>query len=155
VVSAVQKLQSQLPQYTVSVTGHSLGAALATLTALDLLFSPAIDARGLQLVNFGSPRVGNTKFAEFASGALAGAGAGVYSPHSRVTHYKDIVPHCPMHERFTHIDGEQYISTREFTSLQVLLTTTTVLFSSSFFFFFPLDNLFILFRSVGGAVRWV
>ena len=27
---------------------------------------------------------------------------------ARVTHHKDMVPHSPMHERFTHIGNEKY-----------------------------------------------
>jgi predicted lipase len=96
VTSAVQKLRTQFPSYKVVVTGHSLGAAMATLTSLDFL-SSGIPNR---MFNFGSPRVGNTNFANYASGAIA--------DRNRVTHYKDMVPHVPMHERFTHISGEWY-----------------------------------------------
>jgi len=44
--------------------------------------------------------IGNDKFVEFASSLIA--------DRSRNTHYKDIVPHCPMHYRYTHISGEFY-----------------------------------------------
>jgi hypothetical protein len=54
----------------------------------------------LRLFNFGSPRVGNTAFANYASAKI--------EDHNRNTHYKDMVPHVPMHERFTHISGEWY-----------------------------------------------
>jgi predicted lipase len=97
VLSVVKDLKSKYPSYSVLVTGHSLGAALATLTILDMQkagISP------LRLFNFGSPRIGNDEFAEYASGIL--------SDHSRVTHHKDMVVHTPMHERFTHINGEFY-----------------------------------------------
>lgn len=94
VISNVQKLIKQFPSYEVVVSGHSLGAALATLTALDLLSAGILNVR---LFHFGSPRVGNTAFANYASSKLI--------DHNRNTHYKDIVPHCPMHERFTHISG--------------------------------------------------
>ena len=70
---------------------------MATLTALDL---KSAGVSNIRLFNFGSPRVGNTKFAEYASNTL--------TDRNRVTHYKDMVPHVPMHERFTHISGEYY-----------------------------------------------
>lgn len=97
VLSEVKKLQSQFPSYTVMTTGHSLGAALALLTALELKNS---GIQNVELFNFGSPRVGDTSFSEYASSSL--------SHHSRVTHHKDMVVHVPMHERFTHINGEWY-----------------------------------------------
>jgi len=97
IISAVQTLKKQFPSYTVVVTGHSLGAAVATLTTWDLLdkgISP------IRMFHFGSPRVGNTAFAEAFSNTIG--------DRNRVTHYKDMVPHVPMHERFTHISGEWY-----------------------------------------------
>jgi hypothetical protein len=96
-ISQTKALKAKFPSYTVVVTGHSLGAALATLTALDFMdagISP------LRMFHFGSPRVGNTAFANFASAKL--------EDRNRVTHHKDMVPHVPMHERFTHISGEWY-----------------------------------------------
>ena len=68
---------------------------MATLTAIDLKES---GVSTMKLFNFGSPRVGNTAFAEWASSYL--------TDRNRVTHYKDMVPHVPMHERFTHISGK-------------------------------------------------
>lgn len=52
----------------VFVTGHSLGAALATLCALDL--REMLDASGMEnipviLYTFGSPRVGTSRFAKY------------------------------------------------------------------------------------------
>jgi hypothetical protein len=70
---------------------------MATLTTVDLKetgISP------ISLFNFGSPRVGNTAFANWASSYVG--------DRNRITHYKDMVPHVPMHERFTHISGEWY-----------------------------------------------
>lgn len=97
VVSAVQALKQKFPSYTVVVTGHSLGAAMATLTTVDLLDSGIAPVR---MFHFGSPRVGNTAFANWFSDKI--------SDRNRNTHYKDMVPHVPMHERFTHHSGEWY-----------------------------------------------
>ncbi|VFQ98069.1 unnamed protein product [Cuscuta campestris] len=55
------------PKWYVYVTGHSLGGALATLLALELSTSQLTKHGGcisVTVYNFGSPRVGNKKFAE-------------------------------------------------------------------------------------------
>lgn len=71
---------------------------MATLFYMDLLEKQGLT--NMKLMNFGSPRVGNDEWAEYASNKIVSK--------SRVTHHKDMVPHCPMHERFTHISGEYY-----------------------------------------------
>jgi hypothetical protein len=97
VLSEVKSLKQKFPSYSVIVTGHSLGAALATLTAYDLQQN---GVSGVRMFNFGSPRVGNDEFAAWGSSYI--------SDFSRVTHHKDMVVHSPMHERFTHISHEWY-----------------------------------------------
>ena len=79
---SLSNLTSQYPDYKIIVTGHSLGAAIATLISLDLQND---NFKNVHLMNFGSPRVGNTEFANFTTNQLIDA--------SRVTHYKDTVPH--------------------------------------------------------------
>ena len=76
---------------------HYVGAAMATLTALDL------QSRGVgpvRVFTFGSPRIGNDEFAVWASNNL--------TDHNRVTHHRDIVVHMPSQYRFTHLSGEWY-----------------------------------------------
>jgi len=97
ILAQVKSLKSKYPNYSVIATGHSLGAALASLTAFDLVSN---GVSGVQLYDYGSPRVGNTAFADWASKGSV--------PVTRCTHYKDMVPHTPMHERFTHMAGEIY-----------------------------------------------
>lgn len=60
--STILKLIAQHPNAPIYCVGHSLGAALATLTALDLarLYHPQI-----YLYTYGSPRVGNPAFAQY------------------------------------------------------------------------------------------
>ena len=69
-----------------SVTGHSLGAAEATLFSYDIVN----DFNKYKIINFyhfGSPRIGNTEFVKsFSSFSI---------PSFRVTHFYDIVPHVP------------------------------------------------------------
>ncbi|HEY1014333.1 MAG TPA: lipase family protein [Herpetosiphonaceae bacterium] len=53
---------------TIHLTGHSLGGALATLAAADLIEALALSAarrRGLSVCTFGAPAVGDQRFAEF------------------------------------------------------------------------------------------
>ena len=76
ILSQVKALKSKFPTYRVITTGHSLGAALATLTAFDLQSN---GVSPIQVFNYGSPRVGNTAFADWASGKLK---------ITRSTHYK-------------------------------------------------------------------
>lgn len=97
ILAEVKRLKGLYPTYKIVVTGHSLGAALATLTVMD------IDAAGLgpvQLFNYGSPRVFDGVGSAYVSGKL--------SVHSRVTHHKDIVVHCPTSVRMVHINAEWY-----------------------------------------------
>lgn len=69
------------------ITGHSLGASMATLLAYDILTIYT----GFQLsylITFGSPRVGNPAFVSSFTKYNKGMSY-------RITHYYDIVPHVP------------------------------------------------------------
>ncbi|CAI5495913.1 unnamed protein product [Closterium sp. Naga37s-1] len=130
VVGVVLFLTTILPSsYRVAFTGHSLGGALATLSALDLQVGgwgfpgrerwvagvslvengevsydlPSPDIRvvtfgsprvsydlpspAIRVVTFGSPRVGNAAFAAYFRQKVPGS--------TRVTNWKDLVPHLP------------------------------------------------------------
>ena len=52
------------------VVGHSMGAAVATLCALDLQFTFGLGPSDVRLYTYGSPRVGNQQFAEFVARKL-------------------------------------------------------------------------------------
>jgi len=83
---------------SVFLTGHSAGAAMATLAAYDILSDyKKYDLK--YLITFGSPRVGNKNFAEYFN---------KYSFTTyRVTHYYDMVPHVPEEILgFTHLSNE-------------------------------------------------
>eukprot|EP00827_Trimyema_finlayi_P004458 TRINITY_DN444_c0_g1_i2.p1 TRINITY_DN444_c0_g1~~TRINITY_DN444_c0_g1_i2.p1 ORF type:complete len:245 (+),score=77.22 TRINITY_DN444_c0_g1_i2:67-801(+) len=66
------------------VTGHSLGAALAILGTAELYN----DFNIIHTYNYGSPRVGNQKFAEWYNSLP------IVNKY-RVTHKSDMVPHAP------------------------------------------------------------
>ena len=70
---------------------------MATLTAIELVDAGLSPVR---MFNFGSPRVGNHEFAEWASDHL--------EDHNRITHYRDVAVHVPSDHRFEHITGEWY-----------------------------------------------
>jgi predicted lipase len=69
----------------VLVTGHSLGAAVATLASLDIQRQLGVD---VHLYTYGSPRVGNRAFATMVDEQLSGRAF-------RVVHNHDVVPHLP------------------------------------------------------------
>jgi len=81
--TAIQELQCT----SLIVTGHSLGAAVATLASFDLRKS------GYNVTatwTYGSPRMGNAQFAN--SFVKAATSQGVSPPSWRVVHYHDPVP---------------------------------------------------------------
>ena len=96
IVDSINTLSSQHPSASLSVTGHSLGAAIATNAAVDLLQS---GYRVVRLVTFGCPRVGDAAFYRYASGLIPS--------NSRVVHHNDIVPHVPLESMgFHHLPTE-------------------------------------------------
>jgi len=97
-----------VPSASVTVTGHSLGAALATLYAMD-------NARNDQVLNpllctFASPRVGDSTFAT----TFNGLGLASW----RIVNVRDIVPYLPPEfVGFSHVDAAQsFDSTGKVTS---------------------------------------
>lgn len=85
VISAVQSARLENPNLGVAVTGHSLGAALACLCALDLTVNVGIP--DVNVMTFGQPRIGNKNFALFFDRSV---------PRSiRMTHGHDAVVHLP------------------------------------------------------------
>ncbi|KAF9269341.1 lipase [Marasmius fiardii PR-910] len=101
VLAAVQKAISANSATTVTVVGHSLGAALALLDAVYLrLHLPS--STTVKMINYASPRVGNPDFADFVDSHLPGI--------THVTNKKDIVPILPGRSLgFAHPNGEVHI----------------------------------------------
>ena len=100
VLLGVKDMSIQYPTYQLVVTGHSLGAATATLAAVSLKlagFDPMLYA-------LGSPRVGNAAFSAYVAGLFPDA-----RTPQRLTHCRDVVPHVPYTDMgYTHIDQEVY-----------------------------------------------
>jgi triacylglycerol lipase len=81
---AIPQLRPNVPLY---VTGHSLGGAVAMLTAADLVVNDTYPRNQIQVYTFASPRVGDPTFARFYEGLL---------PNTfRIVNIADGVPHTP------------------------------------------------------------
>ena len=76
----------------VTVVGHSLGGALATLAGVDAVLRAPDDRARLRVVTFASPRVGNTGFAKLARSV---------GRIDRVCNVVDLVPAVPPSTRLT------------------------------------------------------
>lgn len=87
VYASVTELVRQNPDYDVIVTGHSLGGAIASLSAAALIWTGIVPSNKLSLYTFGMPRVGDKGYAlkhdEIVNNSW------------RVVHARDIVPHIP------------------------------------------------------------
>ncbi|KAK0215107.1 Alpha/Beta hydrolase protein [Armillaria fumosa] len=102
VLSSVQSALTSTGAQSVVVTGHSLGAALATLDAL--MFRDALTNISIQTTTFGSPRVGDQAFANFVDSSLSNEG------FARITNKADPVPHLPpLFLDFVHAQGEVHL----------------------------------------------
>jgi hypothetical protein len=88
VIPKLKEAYAAFPDYTFVFSGHSLGAALTTLTAFDTLTQGIVPRNQSIMYNFGSPRVVNYKLAQ----AIEEIIPEIY----RITHWKDIVPHIPL-----------------------------------------------------------
>jgi len=104
----------------VEVTGHSLGAAVATLAAQDLrTANHSVDPVFL----FGSPRVGDEAFAAAFQGVAAKRGVRV--PAWRLVHFHDPVPRLAPRwvsfnkHKYTHIPREVYYTTEDSSTFRV------------------------------------
>ncbi|KAI1422196.1 lipase [Xylaria sp. FL1777] len=82
-LAAVKAAKAANPGYKIVFTGHSLGAAVSSLGAA----YARKQGLAVDIINYGSPRVGNAAFANFVSSQ-----AGV---ELRVTHLDDPVPRLP------------------------------------------------------------
>ncbi|XP_047945091.1 uncharacterized protein LOC125191729 isoform X2 [Salvia hispanica] len=93
-----------LPTWHIYVTGHSLGGALATLLALELASSQLAQcgAIAVTMYNFGSPRVGNRRFAEIYNQKVKDSW--------RVVNHRDIIPTVPRLMGYCHVAHPVYLA---------------------------------------------
>lgn len=85
VINGIQKTMEAYGNIPIMVTGHSMGGAMASFCALDLIVNYGL--KDVTLLTFGQPRIGNTVFASHFNKYLPNA--------IRVTNEHDIVPHLP------------------------------------------------------------
>ncbi|CBZ36652.1 lipase, putative [Leishmania donovani] len=129
-IEDVLLLHARYPFYTLFITGHSLGGAMAMLAAVELTtwnmleadvlgkdvqsrgaVSPPLHLAPVELYTFGEPRVGNGYFSNWSLSVLT------RKRSFRLTHARDPVPHVPP-RTFTYVhmprevwyptDGEKY-----------------------------------------------
>jgi hypothetical protein len=99
-VEFVAAMEFPLPMKSLTVCGHSLGAALATLLALDLAANTQY--KDLALYNFASPRTGDERFVEVFNRLVPNA--------YRIANRKDMVTEVPpiflSHKsRYSHVEA--------------------------------------------------
>lgn len=89
---------------TVHFSGHSLGAALATMAAG--VFSPIIRSKGglIKCHTVGCPRIGNAGFVDWFEGLV--------DESYRFLNFKDPVPLIPVNGLYTHIYGGYEIDSK-------------------------------------------
>lgn len=85
VVDAVSSALEQNPDFSVVVSGHSLGGAIASLAFARLRSGPLNATTTTSAYTYGQPRVGNRDFADFIDG-LSGSSDGEAGSYYRVTH---------------------------------------------------------------------
>ncbi|CAG8487519.1 474_t:CDS:2 [Ambispora leptoticha] len=102
--SSLQDVRAANPGYSIGVTGHSLGGALALLTGVNLKrqIPTLVSDEDLFIVTFGQPRVGNDVLAQYIDDTI--------SMH-RITNTVDPFPHLPPKSfGYLHTKGEIWIS---------------------------------------------
>lgn len=90
ILNAVERAKKYYGDLNIIVTGHSMGGAMAAFCGLDLVVNT--EAKNVQVMTFGQPRVGNAAFASYYS---------QFVPNTiRITNDHDIVPHLPPYYRY-------------------------------------------------------
>ncbi|KAF3392773.1 putative feruloyl esterase A, partial [Penicillium rolfsii] len=90
VESLVQEQTLKYPDYALTVTGHSLGASMAAITAAQLSATHS----GVRLYTFGEPRTGNAAFATYMDENFQSTNP-TTTRYFRVTHADDGIPNLP------------------------------------------------------------
>ncbi|CAK8570560.1 unnamed protein product [Lathyrus sativus] len=91
-------------KWHIYITGHSLGGALATLLALELSSNQLVKrgAISITMYNFGSPRVGNKRFAEVYNEKVKDSW--------RVVNHRDIIPTIPRLMGYCHVNQPLFLA---------------------------------------------
>uniref|UniRef100_A0A915EPU8 Fungal lipase-like domain-containing protein n=1 Tax=Ditylenchus dipsaci TaxID=166011 RepID=A0A915EPU8_9BILA len=102
----LESLQKAYPNYDLWMTGHSLGGALASLAAAQIVADGKFDVSKIKLYTFGQPRTGDADYANALDAHLLAENT------YRITHSRDPVVHLPPHKyyNFTHNKAEVWYS---------------------------------------------
>ncbi|KAJ2552580.1 hypothetical protein EV175_003259 [Coemansia sp. RSA 1933] len=87
VIQTVLALAEKFPDYTIAATGHSLGAARASMFVADLALQHPELQRRIRMYTYGQAKCGNEVFADFMNRSNI--------PIARVVNKGDIAPHLP------------------------------------------------------------
>lgn len=98
VKSLATLLWKQPPIDSVTVCGHSLGGALATLATLDIAVNAPAPYHNVTSYTYASPRTGNIAFASKYNQMVANT--------YRVANELDVVPRLPLFPPYEHVMGE-------------------------------------------------
>eukprot|EP01018_Ginkgo_biloba_P019851 Gb_29405 [translate_table: standard] len=100
----VEGEKDKMSTWHIYVTGHSLGGALATLLALELSSSQMAQCGCIivTMYNFGSPRVGNKRFAEVYNQKVKNSW--------RIVNHRDIIPTVPRLMGYYHVAQPIYLT---------------------------------------------
>ncbi|KAJ9066716.1 hypothetical protein DSO57_1006938 [Entomophthora muscae] len=102
----LSKELKQSPSYRFIITGHSLGGAVAILSAIELKQRLNIPWRKIEVFTYGQPRTGNVAFARYINQLPMHV--------TRVVNENDIVPHIlPEYANFAHHGTEIYVHNKE------------------------------------------
>lgn len=107
ILPTLEALLATHPTYNLTLTGHSLGGAVAGLAALEF------EARGWspRVATFGEPRFGNAALAHYVDGVFPWNGTEEVGRYWRVTHTGDPVPLLPFEQWGWRMHGgETFIS---------------------------------------------
>ena len=86
------------------MTGHSLGAAIAAIAAVEIRNG----GTNVELYTYGQPRIGGSEISDYITAQDKGG-------NYRVTHYDDPVPRLPpLLLGFRHISPEYYIGSGDY-----------------------------------------
>ena len=105
-VSAIDKLKKEY-DYDIIITGHSYGAAVAQLFAMELA-SLNIES---SVYNFGQPRIGDYDYSVFVNSKLTNMW--------RIVHNADIVPHIPTIKGFEYYHSCREVFEDEFENIRI------------------------------------
>jgi predicted lipase len=117
VLSQIENIIKQNPNQTITITGHSLGAAISLFDALAIQNKFKNSTTKVETILFGSPRVGNQQFANLVDEILPN--------QKHIINQRDPVPHLPFQSfGFRQASGEVWIQSSSSTKRDQQSTNT-------------------------------